>query len=552
MLCILSTVDVHNAQHLDTANNITLVSYASSDIFSYAAYSIAVNAAYAVQHHYRFRVFNESTSNYEPLDQRWNRVKILLKEVEECLDMEKYFVWLDADLIFLDHSFSIQDIINENKGFDIILSAERHAATGVANTGCIIIKSSPWSLNFLQSWWNNFDRRLNHDQIFFDKLYKSLLPTVTEHIKIIESHVLNTHPPAVIYQEDHHQVLHLMGERNDVRSEIFRYAFETICSPLEILPHQLGLSRQILLTMTLRTYRSRFESLLEQLKSDVTLLQAIVEIREILLQTTKYISAAAIQWDETYTLFDRLLRQKGEMLNFRRILYGKMQFLLDSDSLISERVNLLNMHAMLGNDLAQDSPITERALVLEPVLSSLKELRGLVTTSGVILVDEMLSSAYHSIALAYIGSSDDAKKTMMYLEMSIATLKSHGSSGNPYHLIEPMKDLASFYCSIGLLEKSLNLYDELLSLLRSLLSAEQQLKENHLTLAQVLLLRYRCLIVVDDHSHLYSNDSAILQEALNILHIHPEVNSAREILRSFHEAEMLSITKKKKVYKKKK
>ena len=72
----------------------------------------------------------------------------------------------------------------QHKDHDIIISSEWHAETGVANTGCFIIKHSTWSYNFLLKWWNNYDHSINHDQIFFDVLYKSMPLSDQNHIKV--------------------------------------------------------------------------------------------------------------------------------------------------------------------------------------------------------------------------------------------------------------------------------------------------------------------------------------------------------------------------------
>jgi hypothetical protein len=216
--------------------DILLISYVSFDILDYAAYSIGINQMYAYMNNYQFKVYNESDSNYEPRDQRWNRVKLLLNELDKNDDVNpnkvNYIVWFDADLVFLDFRHTIESIIIDNPNVDMILSAERHAPSGVANTGCIIVKkSSAWNRRFLVLWWESFDRTIAHDQMFFDKLYKSMDPSEVErHIKILESHQLNSHPPAALFQDPHHKVLHMMGERSDVRRNVFHSGYLNLCS----------------------------------------------------------------------------------------------------------------------------------------------------------------------------------------------------------------------------------------------------------------------------------------------------------------------------------
>lgn len=154
-----------------TDSSIALVTYATRNILDYASFSFAINSVFAQYQGYAFHIMSpESGSEYEPRDQRWNRVKIIANgfSPQGILKDYDYVVWIDADLIFLDLNRSIEYIINHydpKRNFDILISSERHAASGVANTGCFIIKNSVWSRKFLNEWWNSFDRRQNHDQV---------------------------------------------------------------------------------------------------------------------------------------------------------------------------------------------------------------------------------------------------------------------------------------------------------------------------------------------------------------------------------------------------
>ena len=151
---------------------IGITTYYDENIEDYAAYSLAINAAYVSERGYGFVIHSPQTqSNFEPRDARWNRVRILSGMMALNYD---YLVWIDADLAVTDWSLSLEDLISLHPKSDIIISAEHHAETGVANTGSIIVKNSKWARSFLERWWDSYDRSLNHDQIFFDRLYKML------------------------------------------------------------------------------------------------------------------------------------------------------------------------------------------------------------------------------------------------------------------------------------------------------------------------------------------------------------------------------------------
>ena len=229
-----------------TNPTITLISFASDNILTrYAAYSFTINTLYALKMNYSLSLFAPSLSDvFDPVDYRWSRVKILnwmFKGSGKDLSdkYSSYFVWIDADLIFLDFDFDIlQDVIYydiRTKHADIIISAENHAETGVANTGFFIIKNSSWSRRFVSQWWqeDNATRASAHDQIYFDRLYKRYLkenPIETHrHIVILPTRALNSMPPALLQLAESDRVLHLMGEKDELREVVFSYALQQWC-----------------------------------------------------------------------------------------------------------------------------------------------------------------------------------------------------------------------------------------------------------------------------------------------------------------------------------
>lgn len=130
--------------------SINMISFSSTDILDYAIYSYIVDAAYAEHRGYTLQLHNKPV--YEPRDHRWNRVKLienLLRSHEvdrAAVEEPVYYVWFDADLIFINFSFAIESVIDQYPHADIIISAERHAETGIANTGPHIYTSEYWLL----------------------------------------------------------------------------------------------------------------------------------------------------------------------------------------------------------------------------------------------------------------------------------------------------------------------------------------------------------------------------------------------------------------------
>ena len=185
---------------------LALVTYATRDILSYAAYSLSVNTVFASLHNYPYFIMSPETgSEYDSFDQRWNRVNILLEGLagsNNFLADFEYIIWFDADLIFLDFQFKFEELIAKHHNMDIIISSEKHSETGLANTGCFIIKNSLWSINFLSEWWNDFDHSIAHDQIFFSELLKVMQPGIIDHVLILPIRELNSEPPPYLHQRE--------------------------------------------------------------------------------------------------------------------------------------------------------------------------------------------------------------------------------------------------------------------------------------------------------------------------------------------------------------
>lgn len=255
-------------------------SYSTANIFGYGAYSLSMNTAYA-QHHDLYlqrvgsslsseslssmsmRLFTpEDGANYEPRDPRWNKVQILLRVLQEQWERSaekamiqeddneerdikhQWVVWLDSDLVFLDFSEEggLPALVSDpsNARYDILVSADPEPANGVVNSGCIVARNTAWTRAFLNRWWSRFDRSMGMDQHAFTRLWEEeggstgsesgdREGSITEHIKILPMHALNSHIPAWRHQQSNHPVLHLAGAPNQLRSDVFRKGFQTLC-----------------------------------------------------------------------------------------------------------------------------------------------------------------------------------------------------------------------------------------------------------------------------------------------------------------------------------
>ena len=261
----------------------------------------------------------------------------------------------------LDMEFDIREIIARNSESDIIISSERHAETGVANTGCFIMKNSAWSRDFLHEWWTTYDRSEAHDQIFFDKLYKSKLPDIATHVAILPTDEINSTPPPMLWQEDHNQVLHMMGQASALRQEAFMSGFDEICQaytekrPLE---PQLGLSQPRLLNMASQYHegdiRNRLILLNSSMMEDADGVSPAVVDRKKMLSSEDFFAVIDGLRESTIQLgifggADVLvyIRTLGKLIN-RRLALESLNVHLDKYAMLA----LYNFAAVNGNDLS--------------------------------------------------------------------------------------------------------------------------------------------------------------------------------------------------------
>jgi hypothetical protein len=123
-------------QHLSSSNpSIVAVSYSTEGILDYGAYSMAINTYYSQLHGYGMNLLTPARgAQYEPRDQRWNKVKILIDALDPTTgwarDVE-FIVWLDSDLIVLDMGFKLEEVIGENPSYDMIFSADGDIQNGI-------------------------------------------------------------------------------------------------------------------------------------------------------------------------------------------------------------------------------------------------------------------------------------------------------------------------------------------------------------------------------------------------------------------------------------
>jgi hypothetical protein len=244
------------------SSRIALVTYITSNIVEYAAYELLLMAAYAEHHGYMLQVYGQDFHEVELEmgDQRWNKVIILHHALTTWAKEVDHIVWFDADLIFLDFGMKIELIVGtpEHAEADMLFSRDPKIDNGIMNSGCIMVKNTVWSKQFLMDWWVAFDRNDVMDQLVFDYMWYTRHDELSQHIILLAADAINTNFPAWVNQQTWNQVLHLAGGSTALRATVFRAGASELCRvaelsedqqrllPIHRLQPQLGITREYL------------------------------------------------------------------------------------------------------------------------------------------------------------------------------------------------------------------------------------------------------------------------------------------------------------------
>lgn len=563
--------------------NVTLVTFLSDDLLpGYGAYSLSINALYASRKGYPFYIFTPNTSIvFDPIDYRWSRVKIFdwlfstVTENQDCtisnssipcsivntssseVSSSSYFVWLDADLIILDFDFDIvNDVIfhdTRTRQADLIISAEYHAETGVANTGCFVMRNTAWSREFIAKWWNNDDqlRASAHDQIFFDRLYKKLLiesaAAVHDHIVILPTRFLNSMPPAILAMEISDRVLHLMGSKNSLRTKLFRYGLTQYCllpSPSSV-SRPLGLVPATVFQLSLEWYLEELLVAMKEIKAleisilDMegqccdefeVLLGSVGDARELVLQLHKM----QLRLTSTLDLSQPLREMFATSLSALSVLQSSQGL---SKQSLTYRLRFNDLCALLGNDLilslassSRPSSLTEQLDVTEKVEQCLQAVENSVDSRSLPAVLAMKAIFLQNKAQLFITMAQSQSMERMqrgeYYRRAVATFRRAEDifwselppeEANPFQKAASALSLGRSLCEsfVSTQEEFLQEIDDVVyglealqravALIERLLFAEEQLKEDHVryfeALTSTILCSCRVYTVIRSHNH---------------------------------------------------
>ncbi|RZK47599.1 MAG: hypothetical protein EOO94_00200 [Pedobacter sp.] len=215
-----------NLSALTSHHPLTFVMYFTSNIADYSACTIEINRLYALNQIASLIVINKDTIDldWDTNDVRWNKVIVLHHLLHKYHD-NQVLIWLDSDLIVNHLNFSFVNLLSTHPSADILISAEVNPKNGVINTGCMVLRNTLWTREFINLWWTRYNRHDGMDQHIFTMLYNTL-PHAHAHITILPANAINNIFPGLMTYQNYEPVLHLAGESNFIRKHVFCSAWE--------------------------------------------------------------------------------------------------------------------------------------------------------------------------------------------------------------------------------------------------------------------------------------------------------------------------------------
>jgi len=249
--------------------DMAVATYATDNIAGYAAYSMAVVAAWAQSQNYPMRIYTQADGaalDFDTYDPRWNKVPTIRHVLTSWAPSTKSAMWVDADLTVLSFATTLKDFENESSRAHLMICAENAGSTTFTNSGSVLARNSERTIDLLDLWWTIGNRTHLSDQEALDFVKKQLeMEGKAEELHILPTNFFNSDPPAMTKLMPTDRALHLMGTTTAYRAAIFGVALEEVCLAFDEQrspAHQLGITRDLLLSMALRVHREEYDEAL--------------------------------------------------------------------------------------------------------------------------------------------------------------------------------------------------------------------------------------------------------------------------------------------------
>eukprot|EP00604_Paraphysomonas_vestita_P001235 CAMPEP_0174820208 /NCGR_PEP_ID=MMETSP1107-20130205/3889_1 /TAXON_ID=36770 /ORGANISM="Paraphysomonas vestita, Strain GFlagA" /LENGTH=235 /DNA_ID=CAMNT_0016035105 /DNA_START=1304 /DNA_END=2011 /DNA_ORIENTATION=+ len=122
------------------------------------------------------------------------------------------------------------------------------------------------------------------------------------------------------------------------------------------------------------------------------------------------------------------------------------------------------------------------------------------------------------------------EESIPYFRKSLKMLEELGDKANPVYSVDPLMSIGSAYCMIGKTNEGIQAFYQSIEAQEKFLFAEQQLKQDHITLATTFLRLSGCLAKQSN----FLDAKYVLSRAYDILVNHPEKQATNSLLEGWN------------------
>lgn len=169
---------------------IALLTLVTPEIWKYGKYGLVTKRRYAERHGYDLFIYKDTLDANRP--PAWSKLKIIQKHLSDY----SWVFWTDADSLIMNYEITLESLINEALGKDMILTK---GPIGKYNTGEWLIRNSTWSKDIIEKTWSNVSdddfwlKRNPWEQQAFINLSNSMAD-FDDHIQVTSLRSLNSRP----------------------------------------------------------------------------------------------------------------------------------------------------------------------------------------------------------------------------------------------------------------------------------------------------------------------------------------------------------------------
>lgn len=193
----------------------------TKSILSYAHYSIAPNADYAVRHGYGFHLFTTPSDERDPT---WGKLEMAKRLLPDC----DWLCVIDADAVFIDVDRSLEEFTKTDGDLLACLNGPNGGRS--LNAGAMLLRSSAAMQAFLDTWYRageKYARVDYHEQEALNDYFEKVPPEYRS-IKVVPFpyDAFNSH--WLDHQEGKWKerfVLHMMTVPDGERTRFFEKLF---------------------------------------------------------------------------------------------------------------------------------------------------------------------------------------------------------------------------------------------------------------------------------------------------------------------------------------